>query len=157
VKLIHKEADPRDAGQVIEIVEVHFCYAGGGLLHKVPLADVAQFFADHLPFDPDTVQWRRRRFNFDDESVYVEGWTDGRRWNGWHCPLIEAHQVDSFNELVSLYHLTAQPDGTLLLEDAWHSRDAEDWMAGTPRIGWSRRRWTPSPSRHPRAPRSSST
>lgn len=58
---------------------------GGGPVSHVPITRLMQqcVFAEPSDLSPT---YRKGRFRLGDDPTVFEGYTDGRRWNGWACP-----------------------------------------------------------------------
>ena len=66
--------------------------AGGGPVYYVPQADFDQFFVEAPP-----MVWRPDLFSLEGSGT-TWGYTNGRRWNGWACPLFTRKTIEYLME-----------------------------------------------------------
>ena len=67
--------------------KVPVCPAGGGFVFYVPESKLKLFPVEFKePLKP-------MRFEIEDTPLSTKGWTDGSRWNGWSCPLVEGEEM----------------------------------------------------------------
>lgn len=70
-------AEPNEDGRTVRITP-----QGGGFVHNVPNAVFAADFVVMSSPSP----WMAASFSIDDMEEVFEGFTNGRRWNGWEVP-----------------------------------------------------------------------
>ena len=61
--------------------------AGGGFVFHVPESKLALFPKDYI--EP----LKAMEFEIEDTPMTAKGWSDGRSWNGWSCPLVEEKEM----------------------------------------------------------------
>lgn len=54
------------------------------------------------------MSWRPARFTIDGLDGLFEGYTDGRRWNGWACPVFARDEAD---RIAKAFRAQPGPDG----------------------------------------------
>lgn len=60
---------------------------GGGLQLMIPAAEIPRF---RIPDASEKTRvFHRTEFSIEGRDETFEGWSDGRRWNGWAMPLFE--------------------------------------------------------------------
>lgn len=65
---------------------------GGGLQYQIPPHEHARF--DIVADAEATSIFKRARFCIEGVDQDFEGWTDGKRWNGWAMPFFEREQAE---------------------------------------------------------------
>lgn len=78
---------------------------GGGAFNRSLKTEVFERYFVEAPMPV----WHKRLFSCGDDAVVVPGFTDGRRWNGWHVPFFELDEAG-----VMAKHVSSQ-DGTGVL------------------------------------------
>lgn len=90
--------DTREAGRrhdqrwkvlVADDEETVIIPAGGGDFKRNFKTEVFEKYFVEAP----VAVWHKRLFSAGDDAVVVPGFTDGRRWNGWHVPSFELDEA----------------------------------------------------------------